>query len=108
MISRLAHPSDQKLMQWLDGDATPATEHHVSVCERCAETLERLVGRLPDLRDALLAVLAPPAGYRERMAAAVQAQARARVETELLAGMFALPWQTSRLLLAGDAEEPRE
>ena len=108
MMARFAHPSQKVLAEWLDGRAVPGVDDHVGACDRCAGTLERLAGRLPDIRAVLLAVLAPPAGYQERLAIALEARSRGRAESELLAGMLTLPWQTSRPLLSADAEELRE
>lgn len=106
MTFYLFHPRRDRLHGWLDGSTEPKLDRHVESCDRCASRLESFAPALPNLRDALVDALAPPADFAARLEAAVAERAAAKADLELLAGLMALPWQTSRLLMRDDENRP--
>ncbi len=92
------HPSDSKLMSWLDG-AAPDLDAHLADCEKCAQSIDRLASADVDLRSALLSVLAPPADLAERVSERLAERIQSRRDAELFGSMLGIPVETGRVVL---------
>jgi len=106
------HPSDARLLQWLDTGSPDKVAEHVETCERCAERLEHLDrqgeahgGAM--LGDALVSLLSVPSGLGERVLRGVEQRGRAERELALFAGLMGLAVETGKLVVAPDEPDTR-
>jgi len=97
----LLHPSRKRIRGWLDsGDTDEGLETHLDSCTKCSDELERIAsGHEQNLEPALAQLLAPPVDLGMKMEERIAASFQARQDLELVAGMFGLGVQTTRLLL---------
>ncbi len=104
---KITHPTSRRLRQWLDG-ADTTIDSHVSTCRRCANRLEDLAPPVPDVRQALETVLAPPAELVPRLEARLVDAISSRDDLKLLFELMGLPWETARTLLKPAEPSPTE
>lgn len=104
------HPSKRALRDWLAGEVDEHVDEHVSQCERCSTDLEALAtaDTGSDLRNALLAVLDPAPDLAPRVEAGVVARLEAREVFGYFADVFGAGWETTRLLVLDEPEQPRD
>lgn len=96
----LLHPTRRRIRTWLDsGDVDAGLETHLDHCVRCSDELESLAGEQVSVELALAEMLAPPADLGVRMEQRIAASFQARRDLELMAQMFGLSAQVTRLLL---------
>ncbi len=102
MAGMRRHPSKRALREWLTGEVDEKVDLHVSTCDRCSTDLEALASADTDsrLRDALLAVLDPPADLVMRVEAGVVARLESREVLGYVADIFGAGWETTRLLVS--------
>jgi hypothetical protein len=74
---------------------------------RVAERLEALTDLRSDEREALTEVLAPQAGFEERVAGGIRRQLDGEV-IELLIDLCGLGWHTATSLLEPENETPQD
>ncbi len=114
MRRRIFHPSRRVLQTWLQGDVDdPKLDAHVTVCRRCANTLERLdsheaEAQIDDLAGALALALAPPDDLSTRLEHKVTQRLDSRVMFGVLTDLFAAGVETSRMLILEERVEPGE
>jgi len=98
----LFHPSRRALQSWLNSETTdePKLDDHVAVCQKCANTIERLDANGDrDIATALALVLQPPEDLSTRLEKGVSARLDSRVMFGVLSDMFAAGLETSRMLI---------
>lgn len=111
MMPLLFHPSRRSLQAWLGGDTDDEKlDNHISVCQRCANTLEEIAAddgeeESHDLAGALAVALAPPVDLPTRLEHKVTQRLDSRVMFGVLSDLFAAGLETSRMLILDESDD---
>ena len=101
------HPSPERLMGWLESGSPDRVGRHIDACETCMATIEDLSELAPALVAHLGTTLAAPGEVELRTARAVDARLRDRAALSVLADLFTVGGEWTRLMLDDEPEERR-
>lgn len=110
----IRHPSNAKLLRWLETGETGKVRDHVESCERCADRLlvldsdqsndaqapERRARR-ERLAELLSAMYSAPDDLNDRVVEGVERRSKGERELALFAGLMAVGFDTARLVTSG-------
>jgi hypothetical protein len=98
------HPSDRRLLRWVEGAPSRRADRHLTRCGRCSGRLEQLTTLDPAALQALQEAIAPQTGFSGRIEARLRERMLDHETLTLISDLFGVPWSTSRLLLQEDDE----
>ena len=100
-MKKLFHPSDRKLIEWLNGAGDLKVDDHLTTCSRCAEKLEALSGVEEDqaLKVALVEALKPEDDLAARVTSGVADRVESREVLEIVSELFVSGLETSKILV---------
>lgn len=98
------HPSQERLVRWLESAAPPRVGRHVEACVRCADRLDELTVLDAEPVSLLRGALAPSAGAEKRVLDAVRSELDDREALDVFADLFGAGWDAVRLLV-GDNQD---
>lgn len=95
------HPSNKRLLRWLDGgaEADAAVDEHIATCDRCANRLEDLAQPIPELGVALTQSLQAPDDLVQRLGVRMNASIQNREDLSLFFELMGIPFATVRSLM---------
>ena len=92
------HPSDEKLVAWLETGRPRRTGRHLEDCETCMERVEGLTDLDGGLLSGLASASSPPPDLHTRTKGRVHDRLAAEEALASLLELFAVPWTTATAL----------
>ncbi len=93
------HPSDDKLVQWLESGRPRRVGRHVEECDVCMERLEAVSDLDGGLITELESASAPPADLHARTTGGVSDRLAAEEALASVLDLFTVPWRTATTIL---------
>lgn len=99
----MTHPSEHDIQRWLDTGKPAGVDQHVSSCDTCAATADRLSGE--PVVERLRKFLAAPEGFEDRVARRVDVALSRWDALETLAGMFTVGLHAAGIMIGEGPDE---
>lgn len=101
------HPTDPRLMRWLESGRPRRVGRHVEACDTCLERVEVVSDLDGGLRSELESASAPPEDLHRRTTGGVQGRLAAEDSLVAWLELFSVPWQTAATLMEIDPLTPQ-
>lgn len=102
---RWVHPSNRRLLDWLESVEAGSVDDHVATCRRCAARLEDLATPVPGLGEAIRARLLPPDDLVDRLGSRMNESMHNREDLQIFLDLMGVPWRTVLNLMTEGEDE---